>query len=171
MLRRSASNAWHGSFLRQPTHSTSAFSSEGFVQQALHVGLLMICLFLLHIFRRSASNASHGNFWRHPTHSTSASSWEGRPPSTPCALPITPAAAFRAFKLQVTPATRRPPWRPFLPCCACIRSANVFEAIFYKTTTSRMVAGNCLSQEALTPQSSRNTLVSPITWPTTIGHY
>ena len=94
ILRRSASNAWHGSFLRQPTHSTSAFSSEGFVQQALHFASLVRLQLLLHVLRRAASNASHGSFWRQLTHSTSASSWEGRPPSTPCALPRMPEATL-----------------------------------------------------------------------------
>ena len=53
ILRRSSSNATHGNFWRQLTHSTSAFSC----QQASHFVFLGISLFRLHISRRSASNA------------------------------------------------------------------------------------------------------------------
>ena len=94
VLRRSASNACDNIVWRHPTHSTSASSSEGLVQQALDFYCFVISLFLFQKLRRSASNACNGNCWRHPTHSTAASSWDGRPPSTPCALHITHEAAL-----------------------------------------------------------------------------
>ena len=89
MLRRSASNAEDGNFLRQTTHSTFAFSSERFAQQALHFAFFVRLPLLLHVLSRAGSNAEEGSLCRQLTHSNC----EGRPPSPPCSLPRLPAAA------------------------------------------------------------------------------